>query len=188
MLIKCLFIYLCIKQPNCKPCRVSLKMGASTYWHSPPFAPSAYPNSPTGGVVLNGDRQELFGVDDDAGPDPPPPDDRIEFVLYLNSPDILLDPSSAPRSVTKLKITEVQTLLNSQPLSSLRSSYHDWHSALLNYSQQSITPQLFLYQQLTASSSEASISRLIPSRTVNRPFTLSDHLSSLLTPYHPSIL
>lgn len=48
----------------------------------------SYPNNPTGGVVLNGDSNELlFGVDDDAGPELP--GDRIEFVLYLNSPDIL---------------------------------------------------------------------------------------------------
>lgn len=51
---------------------------------------SSYPNNPTGGVVLNGDKHELLGVEE-AGPEPPPPPplaDLIEFVLYRNNPDI----------------------------------------------------------------------------------------------------
>lgn len=47
----------------------------------------SYPNNPDGGVVLNGDRPDVFGVLDEAGPELPP-GDRIEFVLYLNNPDI----------------------------------------------------------------------------------------------------
>lgn len=50
----------------------------------------SYPNNPTGGVVLNGDKHELLGVEE-AGPEPPPPPplaDLIEFVLYRNNPDI----------------------------------------------------------------------------------------------------
>lgn len=66
-----------------KPCELSQCSGSSELNRF-----ISYPNNPTGGVVLNGDSNELlFGVDDDAGPELP--GDRIEFVLYRNSPDIL---------------------------------------------------------------------------------------------------